>query len=198
MEANDRSKDTKNKTGENRDKNQRPGSTDRQNAEMTLRKRDIKQEPKEHSAFGSSWCSEVKSSNKQRKIGQETFKPIVRSVNVIIKADGRYYTPVKLITQGVEWPSTIFCDTGATNSIIREDTLEKFQKFVRIRLDREENDNNNARNKNVVDIIKIKSQNFGGAFNKVDAKAQRMVQLDIAFEQTNGHRLTLKQVLRSE
>lgn len=123
---------------------------------MTLRKRDVKQEPRDHSAYGSSWCPEIKTSNKCKETGQKSPKPITRSVHVVIKADGRYYAPVKLTTQGVEWPTTIFCDTGATNSIIREDALEKFQKFVRSKLDKDENANND-KNKNVVEIIKIKS-----------------------------------------
>lgn len=120
--TNDQSKDTRGRaTNVDHDKNVRSGSNERQTSKMTLRKRDVRQKSQERSAYGSSWCSEIKTSNKQKKTGQESFRPITRSVSVVIKVDGRYYTPVKLITQGVEWPTTIFCDTGATNSIIRED-----------------------------------------------------------------------------
>lgn len=98
-----------------------------------------------------------------------------------IRNDKRFYTPARLVNNNVAWPIEVFWDSGATSSLIRADTLTKFRDLV-------ENEQSGTK----LQIIKIKQQDFAGAFSKSSAKANTMVQLDIKLPQTNGRTITLR------
>lgn len=123
-----------------------------------------------------------KGKNRRDKDDQDDVTAtLIRSVDAQIRNDKRYYVPAKLVKETGQWHVDIFCDTGATSSLVREDTLEKFQEALK-----KQNIDDSLR------TIKIKQQDFGGAFTKTDAKTNRMVQLTIRFQQTNGLELTLR------
>lgn len=118
---------------------------------------------------------------KGKKKGKGKEDRIEREVSAFIRSDKRFYTKARLIKEKTAWPIEVSWDSGATSSLIREDILESFREIV-------ESDNKGVK----LQSIKIKQQEFAGAFAKSSAKANRMVQLDLRLPQTDGRTITVR------